>query len=141
MRKLFTARAVLLLLLSMLLMACQLTLLEPEEGEDGGVGSISQAPAASAAVANLSALEQTLVQRSVDDLAAAVGVAVDDISLMEIEAVEWPDASLGCPQPDMMYAQVITNGYRILLEANGETYDYHTDVNEDGYIVRCENEE
>ncbi|MEN6410481.1 MAG: hypothetical protein ABFD44_12305, partial [Anaerolineaceae bacterium] len=36
----------------------------------------------------------------------------------------------GVHQPDLMCAQVITPGYRIQLEANGQTYEVHT--NEDG---------
>ena len=27
----------------------------------------------------------------------------------------WSDASLGCPQPDMGYAQVVTPGYLVLF--------------------------
>lgn len=37
-------------------------------------------------------------------------------------------ASLGCPQPGMVYAEVLTPGYLILLEANNDEYEYHTDL-------------
>ena len=130
-------RMMLLSVCSFLLLACQLTLLDPENASEPG--AVSEVPDANAAA--LSQVEQTLLQRSTDELAAEIGVAADAITLTEIEAVDWPDASLGCPQPDMMYAQVITSGYRIVLEADGTTYDYHTDSNPDGQLVRCENEE
>ena len=42
--------------------------------------------------------------------------------------MEWSDASLGRPQPGMMYAQVITPGYLVVLEADGQQYTYHTDT-------------
>ena len=138
MSRLTIVRIALLSACSLLLVACQLMLLEPEDPANSAAPA-NDAPNASAA--SLPAPEQALVQRSTDDLAAELGVAADAVTLMEIEAVEWPDSSLGCPQPDMMYAQVITNGYRIVLEANGATYNYHTDSNPDGQIVRCENEE
>jgi len=60
------------------------------------------------------------------DLAQRTGVAVADIKTRSVEAVNWPDASLGCPQPDMMYAQVVTPGQRIVLEAGGQAYEYHS---------------
>ena len=59
------------------------------------------------------------------DLAGQLGIAAEAITVRSVEAVEWPDASLGCPKPGMMYAQVITPGYRIVLEANGQSYEYH----------------
>ena len=49
--------------------------------------------------------------------------------------MEWSDASLGCPQPGMAYAQVITPGFRIALEAQGQLYQYHTDTK--GQILLC----
>ncbi len=45
-----------------------------------------------------------------EDLARRLGLAPEAIRLVSVEAVEWSDASLGCPQPGMMYAQVITPG-------------------------------
>lgn len=60
------------------------------------------------------------------DLAAKLSIAPDAITVKAVERIEWPDASLGCPQPGMMYAQVITPGYRIVLEVDGKSYEYHT---------------
>jgi len=64
--------------------------------------------------------------RAVSDLAEKLGIAKSAVSVVDVQSVEWPDASLGCPQPGAMYAQVITPGYRIVLEANGQRYEYHT---------------
>ena len=47
--------------------------------------------------------------------------------MKSVEFVEWPDACLGIAQRDVACAEVITPGYRIILEANGATYEYHTD--------------
>ena len=65
-------------------------------------------------------------QAAQDDLAQRLGLAASAIKVVQIAAVEWSDASLGCPKPEMMYAQVITPGYRIVLEAAGQRYEYHT---------------
>ncbi len=61
------------------------------------------------------------------DLAKREGVAVDQISVVSVSAVQWPTSALGCPQPGVMYSQIVTPGYRIVLEANGVTYEYHSD--------------
>ena len=37
----------------------------------------------------------------------------------------WPDASLGCPEPGMMYAQVLTPGILVVLSYGGELHRYH----------------
>ena len=59
------------------------------------------------------------------DLAERLGVASDDISVVRVEEVDWPDGSLGCPMPDMVYTQALVNGVFIQLEAGGQTYNYH----------------
>jgi hypothetical protein len=79
---------------------------------------------------------QEVVRLAREDLAQRLGVAVDQIQLVSVEAVDWSDTSLGCPQPGMMYAQVITPGYRVILEAGGQRYEYHTDTGR--FVVLCE---
>jgi hypothetical protein len=72
--------------------------------------------------------------RSIDlakqDLAKRKGIAVDQISVVSVTAVQWPTSALGCPQPGTMYSQIVTPGYRVVLEADGVTYEYHTDQGE-----------
>jgi hypothetical protein len=65
-----------------------------------------------------------------------LGIPEENIRVMAVEAVDWPDASLGCPQPGTMYAQIITPGYRIVLAAEGATYTYHTDGGK--LVVLCD---
>jgi hypothetical protein len=71
-------------------------------------------------------------------LAQDLGVAEQDIRVQSVEAVDWPDSSLGCPQPGMAYAQFITPGYRVLLEVDGQAYEMHTDSRQSA--VLCEEE-
>ena len=57
-------------------------------------------------------------------------------AVVAFEPVEWGDASLGCPKPDVMYAQVITPGFRLVFEYEGQQHEYHTD--QDGSsVVGC----
>ncbi len=77
-----------------------------------------------------------LVALALDDLKTRLGPASEEVVVTAVESVEWRDASLGCPQPGMLYAQVITPGYRIVLAAAGREYVYHTDRGQK--VVLCE---
>jgi hypothetical protein len=68
-------------------------------------------------------------------IAEDLGVPPESVQVVTTEPRDWPDSSLGCPQPDMLYAQVITPGYLVLVEVSGERIEYHTD--ERGTVVRC----
>ena len=68
-----------------------------------------------------------LVAQARADLARRLSLPEESIELKRASAVEWPDTSLGCPQPGFMYAQIITPGYLIVLGANGKEYEYHSD--------------
>ena len=76
-----------------------------------------------------------LAQMAVLDLAARTTVPVDKITLLSIEATDWPDAGIGCPAEGYDYDQVITPGYEIMLQAGGTLYTYHTD--QGIFIVLC----
>lgn len=81
-----------------------------------------------------SALDPVLESAARRDLAQRLGIAATVVTVRSVESVDWPDASLGCPQPGMMYAQVITPGYRIVLEADGQRYEYHGST---GNVIFC----
>jgi len=69
-----------------------------------------------------------MIQLAKSMLANKLGIAPTQITLFDILAVEWPDSSLGCPRPGMMYAEVVTPGYKIQLEVDGSYYAIHSDT-------------
>lgn len=82
--------------------------------------------------------EAAIADQVRDLLAGQLGVAPDTLTLVSATAREWADASLGCPKPDMMYAQVITPGYQhIFTDQSGREYDVRTGRNP-ATIVVCE---
>lgn len=72
--------------------------------------------------------EPPVVTLAREDLAARLNMDVGDVSVLSIEPVEWPDTSLGNPQPGLLYLQVITPGYKLILEVGDFPYTYHTDL-------------
>lgn len=78
---------------------------------------------------------EAAIAAATSDLAKELGVSPNEIRLVSVESVEWNDASLGCPQEGFMYAQVITPGYRVIFEAAGQQYEYHTNAFDN--VVLC----
>ncbi len=68
---------------------------------------------------------QQLVSQAQDDLAKRLSVDPGQIEVVDASSVTWPDASLGCPQPGMVYTQVMVDGILIRLRHAGQVYEYH----------------
>lgn len=67
------------------------------------------------------------VLEAANQLSEELGVSVEDIEIVEFEQVAWPDACLGIPQEGQACAQVITPGFRVELEVNGQQYELRSD--------------
>lgn len=78
-----------------------------------------------------------LVQTARTDLASRLNVSAEDIGFLSYEEVVWPDASLGCPKLGVLYIQVQTDGYKILLGYGGSEYAYHGGGSRSPFL--CEN--
>jgi len=74
-------------------------------------------------------------ERAREALANWLGISGGEIEVIEVEEVEWPDTSLGCPQPGMVYAQVIVPGWRVVMRVGDEVYEYHAGG---GHAVLCD---
>jgi len=62
------------------------------------------------------------------------GLSPDNPILVAVaEEVTWRDSALGCPMKDMQYMQVLTSGFRIVLEFEGATYAYHSGAGQDPF--------
>ena len=67
---------------------------------------------------------QGILDPILKEAAALAEVARDQLVIVRAESVVWNDGSLGCPEPGMMYTQALVNGYWIVIEAAGQTYDF-----------------
>ncbi len=78
---------------------------------------------------------QPMVDLVLQDAAAQLGVDLASLTVIAVEAVDWPDSSLGCPEEGGVYAQVISPGYRITVTDGATTLEYHTGPND--IFVNC----
>jgi len=98
-------------------------------------GGVPAEPIGTPSDATVTPGTEAVVELARADLAERKGIDKEEIVVVEVVEVDWPDTSLGCPEPGMMYLQVITPGYIILLSYAGEIYRYHSD--KVGSVVYC----
>ena len=60
-----------------------------------------------------------------ETLARELNVSSRGVRVRDVKRAEWPDASLGCPEKGVQYAQVVTAGYRMRLEVGEKSYPMH----------------
>jgi hypothetical protein len=73
--------------------------------------------------------------RAIQIVAERTGIPPEQLSVVAQEEVDWPDSSLGCPQPGANYLQVITPGVRIVIQGAGQTFHVHGDTQ--GHLFLC----
>jgi len=101
---------------------------QPPQGESTPVTPVIPSPASGS---------ESLIEKAKMDLAQRLAVSATEINLVEAQSVTWPDSSLGCPQEGMMYTQVLTPGFLILLEHDSNIYEYHAGSRDS--VTTCDN--
>jgi hypothetical protein len=82
----------------------------------------SVAPPAKAAVAPGDVIEHLR-----NEAARQAGVPLDSVSVLESEAVTWPDSGFGCSGPQENTLQVLTPGFRVVMQAGDRRLEYRGD--------------
>ena len=78
-----------------------------------------------------------LMNAIIEDLVKNQDLKSVDISVVRAEFVIWPDGSLGCAQPGVMYTQARVDGYWVVLKADDQEYDYRATAR--GQFWQCRN--
>lgn len=67
------------------------------------------------------------IERLRAEAARQAGVPLASVRVLGSEAVTWPDSGLGCSGPQESTLQVLTPGYRVVLEAGGRRIEFRGD--------------
>ena len=70
------------------------------------------------------------VENARKDLANRLKIDPADVKQKSVEDDDFPDMSLGAAEDGEMSGQMITPGWRIRLEAQGQTYEYRANKNQ-----------
>jgi hypothetical protein len=68
-----------------------------------------------------------VIERLRNEAARHAGVPIDSVSVLESEAVTWPDSAFGCSGPQESTLQVLTPGFRVVLRAGDRRLEYRGD--------------
>lgn len=102
----------------------------------GGVSTPTIAPVIPANPTPTQAVEITPTSSSLTAAQSAAiqaaslkyGIPADQFKVVSTEAVTWPNGCLGVVIPGVMCTDALVDGYRIILEANGEQFEFHTNL-------------
>jgi hypothetical protein len=76
------------------------------------------------------------VEQAKTDLASRLGVSANEITVVAVQSVTWPNGAMGCPQPNTAYADVLVEGLLVQLSQGGRLYNYHSGGNQAPFL--CE---
>lgn len=74
--------------------------------------------------------KDSAVENARNDLARRLKIDSGDVKQQSVEDADFPDMALGAAEDDEMSGQMITRGWRIKLEAQGQTFEYRADKNQ-----------
>ena len=92
---------------------------------------LNGSPAAEAQAAAIEAARREAAQR--------FNTTPDSLQVEDVESRQWPDRSLGCPRQGVLYAQILTPGYLIILSSGSRRFEYHAD--DRGMAVFCQEQQ
>jgi hypothetical protein len=75
------------------------------------------------------------VERVITAYAKLANLQLSQIEVVLVEEVDWPNGCLGVEVPGILCNDVITPGYRIVLQVNGQTVELHSTLSGDDYRV------
>jgi hypothetical protein len=78
---------------------------------------------------------KTTVDAALADASRRTGRPATSLKVVSAEALIWPDGSLGCAEPGVMYTMAPVPGYRVLIRAGEEALDYR--ASDGGYLRLC----
>jgi len=84
------------------------------------MGLLHLVPAVSQA--DSSAAAQAAAEQARAEAARQLQAAASEFTVVTLEPTQWTDSSLGCRKPNAMYTDVMTAGYTVVLERQGQRH-------------------
>jgi len=72
--------------------------------------------------------EAEAVRLATRTLGEHLGIDEQLVTLDEVVAVDWPNSSLGCPEPGRTYAPIVMSGYRVTLAVQDDERTHRVHV-------------
>jgi len=108
--------------------ASSVVVAQTADGSDGGDLPTLPQVRPSGLMANRS--PDAVIDLARTNAATHAGVSPDQVSVVSVQPVEWPNFSLGCPNfapRHLVFADVTVPGFIVQLDVAGTPMTYHTD--------------
>ena len=74
--------------------------------------------------------KESILIKTRKDFQEKTGIPNNEIKIITVKSAVWANSALGCPERGKVYNENKVKGFRIILEARGRQYTYHTDDDE-----------
>ena len=74
--------------------------------------------------------KENAVENARNDLAKRLKIDAGDVKESAVEETDFPDMALGAAEDGEMSGQMISKGWRIKLEAQGQMFEYRADTSQ-----------
>ena len=74
------------------------------------------------AAKNYTAQEQEAIDLAISKVNQITPLSKDSVEHLKIRSIQWPDSSLGCPEPGVDYLQKMIPGYLVSFTVDGKIY-------------------
>lgn len=91
------------------------------------VQALPAQPPISPPSATVAVVPREVVDRLRSEAARQAGVPLDSVIVLASEAVTWPDSGFACSAPEESTLQVLTPGFRVVIEAGEHRFEYRGD--------------
>ena len=81
-------------------------------------------------------IPQAVWDAIIEDLSGRTDEPVASATVVMAEPMTWNDGSLGCPVAGQVYTQALVDGYHVVLEVDGQEYDYRVGAGDDVRLCR-----
>ena len=96
----------------------------------------SRAPVLNSSSGPASDAQNAAVEAARRDAAGRLSLPPESLQVEQVDARQWNDRALGCPTPGVLYAQIVTPGFLVVIGGGGRHLEYHTD--DRGMAVFCQ---
>ena len=103
--------------------------------EDRGLERVPEASPTDAADKVTGEVPDELIDKIYSHLESQTGAQRAQFTLLQAEARQWNDGALGCPEPGQVYTQAIVDGYQVVIDYQGQSFDYHASAS--GFFKLC----
>jgi hypothetical protein len=67
----------------------------------------------------------SLAEQAIALVSQTTGIPSEELAVVSTQTLEWPDSSVGCPEPGGNYLQVLTEGVKVVVEGHGKSFAVH----------------